>query len=117
LKFSSELRIWRIITLGTVANLGYGSYQVFVGALTVGGLVASYSYIARLFDPLKRCGGDLFSSESNEYKHPEDLEVIDLTPAFPIDRSCPAYRVQQKETSSWRTFPSPTASATPSCGS
>src|SRR6267154_510350 len=41
-----------IITLGTVAILGYGSYQVFVGALTVGGLVASYSYIARLFDPL-----------------------------------------------------------------
>src|SRR5258708_36622778 len=41
-----------IITLGTIAILGYGSYQVFVGALTVGGLVASYSYIARLFDPL-----------------------------------------------------------------
>jgi ABC-type multidrug transport system fused ATPase/permease subunit len=41
-----------IITMGTIAILGYGSYQVFVGALTVGGLVASYSYIARLFDPL-----------------------------------------------------------------
>lgn len=41
-----------IITLGTIAILGYGSYQVFVGALTIGGLVASYSYIARLFDPL-----------------------------------------------------------------
>src|SRR6266436_7274504 len=41
-----------VITLGTIAILGYGSYQVFVGALTVGGLVASYSYMARLFDPL-----------------------------------------------------------------
>lgn len=41
-----------IITLGTIAILGYGSYQVFIGALTIGGLVASYSYIARLFDPL-----------------------------------------------------------------
>jgi ABC-type bacteriocin/lantibiotic exporter with double-glycine peptidase domain len=41
-----------VITLSTILILGYGSYQVFVGALTVGGLVASYSYIARLFDPL-----------------------------------------------------------------
>jgi len=41
-----------VITLGTIAILGYGSYQVFAGSLTVGGLVASYSYIARLFDPL-----------------------------------------------------------------
>ena len=41
-----------VITLGTIAILGYGSYQVFAGVLTVGGLVASYSYIARLFDPL-----------------------------------------------------------------
>ncbi len=41
-----------VITLGTIATLGYGSYQVFAGALTVGSLVASYSYIARLFDPL-----------------------------------------------------------------
>ena len=41
-----------VIALGTIAILGYGSYQVFIGALTVGGLVASYSYMARLFDPL-----------------------------------------------------------------
>ena len=41
-----------IIALGTIAILGYGSYQVFVGALSIGGLVASYSYMARLFDPL-----------------------------------------------------------------
>lgn len=41
-----------IIALGTIAILGYGGYQVFVGALTVGGLVAFYSYMGRLFDPL-----------------------------------------------------------------
>src|SRR5690242_19819088 len=41
-----------VITMGTIVILGYGSYQVIVGALTIGGLVASYSYIARLFDPL-----------------------------------------------------------------
>jgi ABC-type bacteriocin/lantibiotic exporter with double-glycine peptidase domain len=41
-----------VISLGTVAVLGFGSYQVFVGALTIGGLVAFYGYMARLFDPL-----------------------------------------------------------------
>jgi len=41
-----------VIALGTIATLGYGGYEVFVGALTVGGLVAFYSYLARLFDPL-----------------------------------------------------------------
>ena len=41
-----------VISLGTIAILGYGGYRVFVGALTVGGLVAFYSYLGRLFDPL-----------------------------------------------------------------
>jgi len=41
-----------VIALGTIAILGYGGYEVFLGALTVGGLVAFYSYLARLFDPL-----------------------------------------------------------------
>jgi ABC-type multidrug transport system fused ATPase/permease subunit len=41
-----------VVALGSMAILGYGGYEVFVGALTVGGLVAFYSYLARLFDPL-----------------------------------------------------------------
>jgi ABC-type bacteriocin/lantibiotic exporter with double-glycine peptidase domain len=41
-----------VIAVGTIAIVGYGGYQVFVGALTIGGLVAFYSYMARLFDPL-----------------------------------------------------------------
>src|SRR6267378_4018223 len=41
-----------VISLGTIAILGYGGYRVFMGALTVGGLVAFYSYLGRLFDPL-----------------------------------------------------------------
>jgi ATP-binding cassette, subfamily B, putative efflux pump len=41
-----------LIALGTVGILSYGGYQVFVGTLTVGGLVAFYSYLGRLFDPL-----------------------------------------------------------------
>lgn len=41
-----------IIALGTIAILGYGGYQVFVGALTIGGVVAFYGYVGALFDPL-----------------------------------------------------------------
>src|SRR5262249_18647726 len=41
-----------LIALGTVGILSYGGYQVVVGTLTVGGLVAFYSYLGRLFDPL-----------------------------------------------------------------
>src|SRR5260370_31291251 len=41
-----------VIALGTIATLGYGGYEVFGGCLTVGGVVAFYSYLARLFDPL-----------------------------------------------------------------
>ena len=40
------------IAVGTVIVLGYGGYQVFIGSLTIGGLVAFYSYLARLFDPV-----------------------------------------------------------------
>ncbi len=40
------------IAAGTLAVLGYGGHEVFVGALSVGGLVAFYTYLARLFDPL-----------------------------------------------------------------
>jgi len=32
--------------------VGYGGYEVVHHNLTLGGLVASYTYVARLFDPL-----------------------------------------------------------------
>jgi len=35
-----------------VLILTYGGYQVIIGALSVGGLVAFYSYVIRLFEPL-----------------------------------------------------------------
>jgi ABC-type multidrug transport system fused ATPase/permease subunit len=34
------------------AVIGYGGWNVFTGALTVGGLVAFYSYLTQLFEPL-----------------------------------------------------------------
>jgi ABC-type multidrug transport system fused ATPase/permease subunit len=40
------------IAVGIAVILGYGGYQVVSGTLTVGGLVAFYSYLTRLFEPL-----------------------------------------------------------------
>lgn len=36
--------------------LWYGSYQVFAGALTIGSLIAIYTYIGKLFDPISSLG-------------------------------------------------------------
>lgn len=41
-----------VIAVGMALVLGYGGWQVLAGALTTGGLVAFYSYVIRLFDPL-----------------------------------------------------------------
>ncbi len=41
-----------VIVLGMGLILGYGGYEVTRGALTVGGLVAFYGYVFRLFTPV-----------------------------------------------------------------
>jgi ATP-binding cassette subfamily B protein len=41
-----------VIVLGMSLILGYGGYEVTRGALTVGGLVAFYAYVIRLFEPM-----------------------------------------------------------------
>jgi ABC-type bacteriocin/lantibiotic exporter with double-glycine peptidase domain len=75
-----------IITLSTIAILGYGSYQVFVGVLTVGGLVASYSYIARLFDPLNAAVEIYSRLNRMSASIRRILEIIEMTPRV-SDRS------------------------------
>ncbi len=70
-----------VIALGTIAILGFGGYQVFAGALTIGGLVAFYSYMARLFDPL-HAAVEIYS-RLNRLKTSirRILEVIEMTPS------------------------------------
>jgi ATP-binding cassette, subfamily B, bacterial len=41
-----------VISSGIAVVFAYGGHEVFRGALTVGGLIAFYSYFFRLFDPL-----------------------------------------------------------------
>jgi ABC-type bacteriocin/lantibiotic exporter with double-glycine peptidase domain len=72
-----------VIALGTITILGYGGYQVFVGALTVGGLVAFYSYMARLFDPL-HAAVEIYSRINRlGTSIRRILEVIESTPSVP----------------------------------
>ncbi len=72
-----------VISLGTIAILGYGGYRVFVGALTVGGLVAFYSYLARLFDPL-HAAVDIYSRLNRlSVSIHRILEVIEMNPGVP----------------------------------
>jgi ABC-type multidrug transport system fused ATPase/permease subunit len=42
------------LTIGLAMSgvIGYGSWSVFTGSLTVGGLVAFYTYLSQLFEPL-----------------------------------------------------------------
>ncbi len=69
-----------VIALGTIATLGYGGYEVFAGALTVGGLVAFYSYLARLFDPLN-AAVDIYSRFNRlSASIRRIIEVIEKTP-------------------------------------
>jgi ABC-type multidrug transport system fused ATPase/permease subunit len=41
-----------LVVLGMSLILGLGGYQVVVGSLTIGGLVAFYAYVVRLFEPV-----------------------------------------------------------------
>jgi len=70
-----------VIAIGTIAALGYGGYQVFAGALTIGGLVAFYSYMARLFDPL-HAAVEIYSRLNRlSTSVRRILEVIEMTPS------------------------------------
>lgn len=42
-----------VTVIGTAVILGYGGYQVVAGALTIGGLVAFYTFLTRLFEPVE----------------------------------------------------------------
>lgn len=44
--------LFSIIVVGMASVVGYGGYQVMVGTLTAGGLVAFYGYTLQLFMPL-----------------------------------------------------------------
>lgn len=77
-----------LIALGTVGILSYGGYQVFVGTLTVGGLVAFYSYLGRLFDPLN-VAVDIYSRLNRLRSSIRRLlDIIEQTPGVANQPDC-----------------------------
>lgn len=72
-----------VVALGTIAILSYGGYEVFVGTLSVGGLVAFYSYLGRLFDPLN-AAVDIYSRFNRLRASLRRItDVIEMTPTVP----------------------------------
>ena len=72
-----------VIALGTIGILAYGGYELFAGALTVGGLVAFYSYLGRLFDPLNATV-DIYSRFNRLGSSIRRiLEVLEMKPSVP----------------------------------
>ena len=68
------------IAAGIFLIVGYGGHQVFAGALTVGGLVAFYTYTAALFGPLG-VAIDVYSRGNRLNTNIRRiLEVLDRTP-------------------------------------
>src|SRR5258706_10728336 len=69
-----------VVATGMIAILSYGGYQVFLHALTVGGFVAFYSYLARLFAPLS-AAVDIYSRLNRLRSSLQRiLEIINETP-------------------------------------
>jgi ABC-type multidrug transport system fused ATPase/permease subunit len=83
-----------VVAIGAMTILGYGGYQVLQGLLTIGGLVAFYGYVLRLFEPLSTAV-ELFARVHRIRASLDRLltlrsempEVHDMPGATPITRS------------------------------
>jgi ABC-type multidrug transport system fused ATPase/permease subunit len=78
-----SLTCMMVIVLGTIMVLSYGGYQVLVGALTIGGFVAFYSYLGRLFDPMNAAVEIYARVNRASTSIRRILEIGDLIPTVP----------------------------------
>ncbi|HEX7181109.1 MAG TPA: ABC transporter ATP-binding protein [Thermoanaerobaculia bacterium] len=70
-----------LIVAAIAFALGYGGYQVMAGAMSVGGLVAYYTYLGRFFEPLRNVV-DLYSQvQRSNASTRRILEVLDREPS------------------------------------
>ena len=78
------LGLWStlILAFGVALVLAYGGYRVIVGRLTIGGLIAFYSYIIRLFDPLSNGVGISNQFQRIGASARRILEVMQTQPAI-----------------------------------
>ena len=74
-----------LVETGSVAILGYGTYLAICGALSIGGLVAFYTYVSRLFGSV---GGavDIYSGVQRARVSVRRILQIEETEAAIVDR-------------------------------
>jgi ABC-type multidrug transport system fused ATPase/permease subunit len=63
-----------------IFTLWYGSYQVIIGALTIGSLVAIYSYIAQLFGPVGALTSLNVAMQTTMVSAERVFEFLDIKP-------------------------------------
>jgi ABC-type multidrug transport system fused ATPase/permease subunit len=69
-----------VMLLGVAVLLGWGSYSVVAGSLTIGSLVAFYSYLARMFHPLSDLASIGVRLERCRVSADRVLEVLTTVP-------------------------------------
>lgn len=75
------------IGLAMSAVIGYGGWSVFTGSLTVGGLVAFYSYLTQLFDPLSGAAETYVRAQKTFASLRQVQAVLALEPTI---KTCPS---------------------------
>ncbi len=74
--FSSVI-VATITFIPLIIILWYGSYQVFAGVLTLGSLIAIYTYIGKLFDPIASLGSINIAIQSTLVSVDRVFEFLD----------------------------------------
>ncbi len=70
-----------VTVIGTAIVLGYGGFQVTAGALTIGGLVAFYTFLSRLFDPIENITSMYSQYQRASASIRRVQEILQRTPA------------------------------------
>jgi len=70
-----------ITVIGTILVIGYGGFQVLNGLMTVGSLVACYSYLSRLFDPLSSLSETISRFERTRTSLRRIRAILDRSPS------------------------------------
>jgi ABC-type multidrug transport system fused ATPase/permease subunit len=74
------------IGLGMSAVIGYGGWSVLTGTLTIGGLVAFYTYVTQLFEPLSGAAETYVRAQKTFAGIRQVQAVLALRPAL---KTCP----------------------------
>ncbi|WP_050058680.1 ABC transporter ATP-binding protein [Silvibacterium bohemicum] len=78
-----SISITSILAVGIVLVLGLGAHEYFVGALTVGGLVAFYAYVTRIFEPVS-AAMELYAKTQRMMASTRRVrEVLETEPSVP----------------------------------